>query len=173
MLFIGCDDKSGGNSDSVTINVTDSIMECDTVYSYMVIDNEIYEFDTVFQNIRYSIKTNCLNDSSLMKQPYTYEEDGKQIISFFGAHNYESKLIMEQNGIEKEYLINMLTFKDSLPDDFMEYATLVSNVFESVENKELIFKAWVSQPESDYSFCFYYTINFNGEIEIKDVEYGL
>lgn len=167
VLLIGCNQKKTNSSGHKECS-----KETDTIYHYWVIDNATYKFDTVFMDIHFTVNTYCLNDSSLFSTPFEKEEKGKKTIEYYVAHDYESMVRISQNGIEKEFLINMETFKDSLPEDFMKIAHLWYNQFENVDEDKIILRAKVAKPDTDYQFDFIYQIGLNGDIKIKAVEYG-
>jgi len=176
IFIVGCNLKP--KNDSSENELTDKKVaiiksnNIDTIYHYWEIDNETYKFDTIYSDLHFSIKTYCLNDSSIFSTPFENEENGKKKVEFYVAHDYESKVKFSHDNIEKEFLINMQTFKDSLPDDFMKIAHLWYNQFEKVDNGKVIMRAKVAKPDTDYQFDFIYNIDSIGDIIIKEVEYG-
>jgi len=145
----------------------------DTIYHYWQVDKKVYMLDTVLMNTHIIINTYCLNDSSVLSTSFEKEENGKKIIEYYVAHNYESKVRINHGQRENEIVINMKTFKDSLTDDFMKIAHLWSNRYEKVEDNRILLRAKVAKPDTDYQYDFIYYIDTDGSVKIKKVEYGM
>lgn len=144
----------------------------DTTYSYWSIDTSKYTFDTVINDINISLKTYCLNDSSIISEPYIATEDNITTVEYYVAHNFASTLTFTSTKENFQIEITKESFIDSLPDEFLKISHLWYNEFEKILDNEIIFRAKVSKPDTDYQFDFLYTINQDKKVKIIETEYG-
>jgi hypothetical protein len=118
------------------------------------------------------LKTFCLNDSAVYKEIFTdSRKENKNLVELEVGHNYQTDFTIKPlNSNKIELNITKETFKNRLPSDFYKVCIMWKNEFSRIENKQLIFRATLAEPDSDYQFAIEYSINENGEIKIIKVD---
>lgn len=157
---IGHGNSSGdkGSIDNKTIT--------DTIKNYTVPDFSAYSFDTVVNKTAYHMKTFCLNDSAVYIPTILA---GK--VEYNIAHNYKTDFVIKTESSKKLFLsIIKENFKDSLPVDFLKICHMWKNKYSHYDNGQLVFRATLAQPDTDYQKAVLYTITDKGEFKILIVE---
>ncbi len=142
-------------SEIQALKTIDKLVNSDSILNYHQIDERIYHFDTIINQVSYDMKAYCLNDSAVYNQTYGGKLNETQK-EYMVAHNYAANFKIKTNKSESKFTINKVHFKDSLPDDFIKIATMWKNEFSHVENGKPIFCATLAQPDTDYQFSIYY-----------------
>jgi hypothetical protein len=143
----------------------------DTIYYYYPLDSEIQLFDTVINNVSYQMKTFCLNDSAVFNETWTEERSkNKKLIEFAVAHNFATDFVIKTTDHEFNIRVTKECFKDSLGVDFIKICFMWKNEFSHCEQKNLIFKATLAKPDTDYQMAVLYMISDGGKLQIIRVE---
>jgi len=169
LLLISC--IGHGNSSSIK-GSADGQTKTDTIKYYSEPDFSSYTFDTVVNQTTYSMKTFCLNDSSVYNETFSEARTKrKNIVEYSVAHNYETDFVIKQ---EKTKTIKLQilkeNFKDSLQADFYKICHMWKNEYSYCDNGQLIFRATLAQPDTDYQIAVLYTISDKGKFKIIRVE---
>ncbi len=140
----------------------------DTVISTCPIDEQITIFDTIVNNAKIQMRMYCLNDSSVFNKTHSDERDLNEYVV---DHNYATDVTIEKEKSNPiKLIITKETFKDSIPEDFLNISHMWYNSFERLENEKLIFCARLAKPGTDYQFAALYTITEKGAIQIIRIE---
>lgn len=168
LLAMGCKNPDKKGRETSQPKVVEKHALIDTVYHYGAPDHERYLFDTLVNNVKFSIQTFCLNDSSLVSLPYKSMDDGRTELAYFVAHNYESIVKVLFAGKENTFRISKESFGDSLSTEFLDIAHLWYNRFSRVEDGKLLLEARVAKPDTDYQYELIYSIDPEGKIRIEE-----
>lgn len=154
-----------GNSWSIK-GSTDNQTKTDTIKNYTVPDFSEYTFDTVLDKTAYHMRTFCLNDSAVYNPIFLAAK-----VEFNIAHNYKTDFVIKTENSKNFFLsITKENFKDSLPPDFFKICHMWKNKYSHYDNGQLIFRATLAQPDTDYQMAVLYTITGKGEFLILKVE---
>ena len=157
---IGC-----GNSSSIK-GSADNQTKTDTIKNYAAPDFSTYTFDTVVNKTAYHMKTFCLNDSAVYIQTNIADK-----VVYNIAHNYKTDFVIQtENSNTISLSIIKENFKESLPADFFKICHMWKNKYSHYENGQLIFRATLAQPDTDYQMAVLYSISDKGEFKILKIE---
>lgn len=146
-------------------------IESDTVLYYWDVDASKVYFDTIIKSTNYNFKMYSLNDSALYNRVITdARRKNKKLVEYDVSHNYKIDFqINPFNGNKITFSITKETFKDNLPAEFIEVASIRNNKFLNYKNEKLNFKATLAQPDTDYQMAVIYSISKIGEFRIVEV----
>jgi len=144
----------------------------DTLKYYWQPDYSTYSFDTIVKKVTYQIKTYCLNDSAVYNRTFTDESSkNKNLIEYSVAHNYATDFIIKTTDNKKiKVTIKKINFKDHLPADFYKICHMWKNEFSHMDGKQLVLRATLAQPDTDYQYAVLYSITDKGAFKIIKVE---
>lgn len=152
-------------------NEANSDSSPDTVITSWEPDYSIYTFDTILDSTVYCIKTYCLNEKSTTSFLFETEKEGtnQKIVEIARVNDYASEIVIEKG--TKKITVHILkqTFKDCLDPDFYQICHMWNNVFYQYEEGELIFKATLAKPDTDYQYSVLYSVTQMGKINFKGV----
>lgn len=162
LVMISCS-RQGKSSNNNSFN--DNQPKTDTVKIYWEPDFKSYVFDTTINQTVYKMKTYCLNDSNVFNETIS---SGK--VEYYIAHNYKTDFVIKtENSQTINISILKENFKDSLPTDFYKICHMWKNNYSHIKNGQLIFRATLAKPDTDYQMAVLYSISDKGKMKILKV----
>jgi hypothetical protein len=156
-----------GHGNSTNLNGSkNSHAKTDTIKYYWDPVFASDSFDTVVNKTAYHMKTFCLNDSAVYIETISA---GK--VEYNIAHNYKTDFVIKtENSKTINLSILKENFKDSLPTDFYKICHMWKNKYSHFDNGQLVFRATLAKPDTDYQMSVLYSISDKGEFKILKVE---
>lgn len=174
LILISCTGRVNSiekNNNALTISDSEITETIDSLLYYWEPNYEIYSFDTIINQTSFQMRTYCLNDSAIFSETSIDERsENKNHLKYSVAHNYATDISIKTDSTDIKLHLLKENFKDSLPNEFFKICHMWKNEFSHIDNNQLVFRATLAKPDTDYQYAVLYLISNKGEFIIQRVE---